>query len=73
MYCSQLVSDPRYNEIKLMDRSSNLVVGATFLSLMRIASPAGVFGIYAVFCMISWAFCWICYPETSGRAFLSVY
>jgi SP family myo-inositol transporter-like MFS transporter 13 len=47
-------------------RSSNLIVGATFLSLMRIASPAGAFAIYAIFCVGSWVFCWFCYPETSG-------
>lgn len=47
-----------------------MVVGATFLTLMRIASPAGAFGLYAVLCMGSWVFCWICYPETSGWVLL---
>jgi hypothetical protein len=73
LYCCQLVCLP-FSTVPVLQnmrkeaniRSSNLIVGATFLSLMRIASPAGAFGIYAIFCVGSWVFCWNCYPETSG-------
>ena len=44
----------------------NLIIAATFLSLMRVATPAGAFGIYAALCAASWVFCWALYPETSG-------
>lgn len=46
--------------------SCNMLVAATFLSLMRLASPAGAFAIYAAFCTASWVFCFLFYPETSG-------
>ncbi|CED85172.1 general substrate transporter [Phaffia rhodozyma] len=44
----------------------NLVISATFLSLMEAITPAGAFGVYAGFCFIGWLFCFFCYPETSG-------
>lgn len=44
----------------------NLVVAATFLSLMEAATPAGAFTLYALVCVLGWVFVWRCYPETSG-------
>jgi SP family myo-inositol transporter-like MFS transporter 13 len=44
----------------------NLVIAATFLSLMERASPAGAFALYAVVCCAGWVFCYLLYPETSG-------
>ncbi|BEJ11126.1 hypothetical protein CspHIS471_0105480 [Cutaneotrichosporon sp. HIS471] len=46
--------------------SVNLLVAATFLSLMDAATPAGAFALYAVVCLVGWVFVWRCYPETSG-------
>jgi SP family myo-inositol transporter-like MFS transporter 13 len=44
--------------------SMNLVIGATFLSLMDAITPAGAFGFYAGLCLIGWLFCVFFYPET---------
>jgi SP family myo-inositol transporter-like MFS transporter 13 len=44
----------------------NLVIAATFLSLMQAATPAGAFGLYAAVCAAGWVFCYYLYPETSG-------
>jgi SP family myo-inositol transporter-like MFS transporter 13 len=46
--------------------SANLLVAATFLSLMEAATPAGAFALYAFVCVVGWVFIWRCYPETSG-------
>ncbi|TXT11754.1 uncharacterized protein COLE_02164 [Cutaneotrichosporon oleaginosum] len=46
--------------------SANLLVAATFLSLMEAATPAGAFALYALVCVAGWVFVWCCYPETSG-------
>ncbi|ORY32625.1 and other transporter-domain-containing protein [Naematelia encephala] len=53
--------------------SCNLVISATFLSLMRTATPSGAFGIYAGFCFLSWIFCILVYPETSGLSLEEVF
>ncbi|GMK54291.1 hypothetical protein CspeluHIS016_0108770 [Cutaneotrichosporon spelunceum] len=44
----------------------NLLVAATFLSLMEVATPSGAFTLYALVCVLGWVFIWRCYPETSG-------
>lgn len=54
-------------------RSCNLLIAATFLSLMNAATPSGAFGIYAVFCAAAWVFCLSCYPETSGLSLEEVF
>ncbi|KAL7419079.1 myo-inositol transporter itr1 [Cryptotrichosporon argae] len=46
--------------------SANLLVGATFLSLLAHATPAGAFGLYALVAALGWVFVYACYPETSG-------
>lgn len=44
----------------------NLLIGATYLSLMDTITPAGAFGFYAGLCLIGWLFCLFCFPETAG-------
>ncbi|KAG8745362.1 myo-inositol transporter [Ceratobasidium sp. 414] len=46
--------------------SANLIIGATYLSLMNAITPAGAFGFYAGLCFLGWLFCIFCYPETAG-------
>lgn len=51
----------------------NLIVAASFLSLMEAASPAGAFTLYAAVCAAGWWFVYKCYPETSGLSLEDVY
>ncbi|KAI0074956.1 general substrate transporter [Panus rudis PR-1116 ss-1] len=44
----------------------NLLIGATYLSLMDRITPAGAFGFYAGLCLLGWLFDVCCYPETAG-------
>lgn len=53
--------------------SCNLLIAATFLSLMDRASPAGAFALYAGVCAAGWVFCYLVYPETSGLSLEEVY
>ncbi|CEL62814.1 Myo-inositol transporter 1 OS=Schizosaccharomyces pombe (strain 972 / ATCC 24843) GN=itr1 PE=3 SV=1 [Rhizoctonia solani AG-1 IB] len=46
--------------------AANLIIGATYLSLMHAITPSGAFGLYAGLCLLGWLFCIFCYPETSG-------
>ncbi|KAG8885479.1 myo-inositol transporter [Tulasnella sp. 332] len=46
--------------------SGNLIIGATYLSLIHKITAAGAFGFYAGLCFLGWVFCLICYPETAG-------
>ncbi|KDQ17790.1 hypothetical protein BOTBODRAFT_29944 [Botryobasidium botryosum FD-172 SS1] len=46
--------------------SGNLLIGATYLSLMAKITPAGAFGFYAGLCLLGWLFCVFCFPETAG-------
>ncbi|CAE6420142.1 unnamed protein product [Rhizoctonia solani] len=46
--------------------AANLVIGATYLSLMHAITPSGAFGFYAGLCLLGWLFCIFCYPETAG-------
>ena len=46
--------------------ADNLLIGATYLSLMDAITPAGVFGLYAGICLLVWLFCVFCFPETAG-------
>ncbi|KDN49529.1 hypothetical protein RSAG8_02231, partial [Rhizoctonia solani AG-8 WAC10335] len=46
--------------------AANLVIGATYLSLMHAITPSGAFGFYAGLCLLGWIFCIFCYPETAG-------
>ncbi|TFK92544.1 general substrate transporter [Polyporus arcularius HHB13444] len=46
--------------------AGNLLIGATYLSLMDAITPAGAFGFYAGLCLLGWIFCLCCFPETAG-------
>ncbi|KAG9030258.1 myo-inositol transporter [Tulasnella sp. JGI-2019a] len=46
--------------------SGNLIIGATYLSLIHKITAAGAFGFYAGLCFLGWLFCVMCYPETAG-------
>lgn len=44
----------------------NIVVSATFLSMMESITPSGTFGFYAVLCFLGWVFVYFCFPEAGG-------
>ncbi|KAG5640844.1 hypothetical protein DXG03_006866 [Asterophora parasitica] len=46
--------------------AGNLLIGATYLSLMAKITPAGAFGFYAGLCLLGWFFVLACFPETAG-------
>lgn len=46
--------------------TANLVIGATFLHLVRWLTTAGAFAIYAVITLSAWFFIYTTLPETSG-------
>ncbi|KAH9176895.1 general substrate transporter [Lactarius sanguifluus] len=46
--------------------SVNLLIGATYLSLMAHITPSGAFGFYAALCALSYTFVVFCFPETAG-------
>ena len=46
--------------------AGNLLIGATYLSLMAKITPAGAFGFYAGLCFLGWIFVLACFPETAG-------
>ncbi|GHJ86391.1 hypothetical protein NliqN6_2793 [Naganishia liquefaciens] len=43
----------------------NLVISATFLSLMDAITPSGAFSLYGVICVVGYVFCYFCQPETA--------
>lgn len=43
----------------------NLVVSATFLSMMKGITPSGAFGFYAALCFFGWLAVIFCYPEVA--------
>ncbi|KAL8292806.1 hypothetical protein RQP46_000500 [Phenoliferia psychrophenolica] len=45
---------------------SNVLLSATFLTLMNHAGPAGAYGVYASICFLGFIFIYFCYPEPSG-------
>ena len=47
---------------------SNLIVALIFLDMIRILTPAGTFGLFAVLTVASFAFAWRYVPETNGRS-----
>lgn len=46
--------------------AANIVISATFLTLMNAIGPAPTFGLYSGICLLSLIFIYFCYPETSG-------
>ena len=47
---------------------SNLVVALLFLDLIRLLTPAGTFGLFAVLTVAAFVFAWKYVPETNGRS-----
>lgn len=47
---------------------SNLIVALLFLDLIRILTPAGTFGLFAVLTVAAIVFAWRFVPETNGRS-----
>ena len=47
---------------------SNLVVALLFLDLIRLLTPAGTFGLFAILTVAAFAFAWKFVPETNGRS-----
>ncbi|KAK4699064.1 hypothetical protein P7C70_g7201, partial [Phenoliferia sp. Uapishka_3] len=45
---------------------SNVLLSATFLTLMNHAGPAGAYAVYCSICFIGFVFIFFCYPEPSG-------
>jgi len=48
--------------------AADWLITGTFLSLVRWASPAGAYWIYAFICVLSCAFCYAFVPETKGKS-----
>lgn len=46
---------------------ANLIVGATFLSLINMLGQSGTFWLFAAMGLVSWFFVWFLVPETKGR------
>lgn len=42
----------------------NLIIGATYLSLVQAATSSGAFGFYAGLCALGFVFCLFCFPDT---------
>ncbi|KAH9077811.1 general substrate transporter [Lactarius deliciosus] len=51
---------------ELFSLEVNLLIGATYLSLMAHITPSGAFGFYAALCALSYTFVVFCFPETAG-------
>ena len=47
---------------------SNLIVALVFLDLIRILSPGGTFGLFAVLTVFAFGFAYKFVPETNGRS-----
>lgn len=47
-------------------RGPNIIVSATFLSMMKGISPSGTFGFYAALCFLGWIFVIFCFPEAAN-------
>ncbi|EEB08440.1 MFS myo-inositol transporter [Schizosaccharomyces japonicus yFS275] len=46
--------------------AGNLIVGATFLTLMSAITPTGTFALFAGLCFLGWITCYFAYPELAG-------
>ncbi|KAB8232420.1 uncharacterized protein BDW43DRAFT_301020 [Aspergillus alliaceus] len=51
---------------------SNILVSATFLSLVSAISASGAFGLYAGVCFVGWVIITFTYPETAGLELESI-
>ncbi|EPX74817.1 MFS myo-inositol transporter [Schizosaccharomyces octosporus yFS286] len=48
--------------------SGNLIVSATFLTMMESITSVGTFGLYAGFCLVGLITCFFTYPELAGMS-----
>ncbi|CAG60509.1 uncharacterized protein GVI51_I07271 [Nakaseomyces glabratus] len=46
--------------------AGSLVIASTFLTMLQNITPTGTFGFFAGLCVVSFFFCYFCYPELSG-------
>ncbi|BGO90244.1 hypothetical protein NBRC10512_004765 [Rhodotorula toruloides] len=44
----------------------NLIISATFLSLLNALGPAGTYGFFSGLCFLTFVFIFFCYPESAG-------
>jgi SP family myo-inositol transporter-like MFS transporter 13 len=51
--------------INVFNWGPNIVVSATFLTMMKHMTPSGTFGFYAGLCALGWVFVFFCFPEAS--------
>ncbi|KAF2160098.1 hypothetical protein M409DRAFT_29396 [Zasmidium cellare ATCC 36951] len=51
--------------INVFNWGPNIIVSATFLTMMKQITPSGTFGFYAVLCFLGWIFVFFCFPECS--------
>jgi SP family myo-inositol transporter-like MFS transporter 13 len=51
--------------INVFNWGPNIVVSATFLTMMKHMTPSGTFGFYAGLCVMGWIFVYCCFPEAS--------
>ncbi|KAF9629096.1 Sugar/inositol transporter [Lasiodiplodia theobromae] len=52
--------------VNICNWGPNIIVSATFLSMMKGISPSGTFGFYAALCFIGWIFVIFCFPEAAN-------
>ncbi|EOD48267.1 putative myo-inositol transporter protein [Neofusicoccum parvum UCRNP2] len=52
--------------INVCNWGPNIVVSATFLSMMKGITPSGTFGFYAALCFLGCVFVYFCFPEAAN-------
>jgi SP family myo-inositol transporter-like MFS transporter 13 len=46
----------------------NIIISSTYLTIMRLITPSGTFGLYAIICFIGWVGVIKYFPECAGLA-----
>ena len=44
----------------------NLIISASFLTMLNSLGAAGTYGLFAGFCFLTFGFIYFCYPESAG-------
>lgn len=52
--------------INISNWGRNIIVSATFLTMMRNMTPSGTFGFCAGLSFLSWVFVYFCFPEAAN-------
>lgn len=52
--------------INISNWGPNIIVSATFLTMMRNMTPSGTFGFYAGLSFLGWVFVYFCFPEAAN-------